>query len=85
MAEGGLRGPLASLMFFTTRLTTDETLENVAGVGKPPWTWPARVILPGMLHKAVYAFATGAVSDALATTPPSLAERTGGHGSGGTF
>ena len=85
MAEGGMRGPLASMMFFATRLTTDETMENVAGVGKPPWAWPARDIVPGMLHKAVYAFATGAVSDALASTPPPLAERTGGHGRGGSF
>jgi hypothetical protein len=85
MAEGGMRGPLASLMFFATRLTTDETMENVAGVGKPPWSWPAHIVLPGIMHKAVYAFATGAVADKLASTPPPLAERTGGHGPGGSF
>jgi hypothetical protein len=38
MAEGGMRGPLASTLFLTTRVTTDETMENVAGVGKPPWS-----------------------------------------------
>ena len=85
MAEGGMRGPLASTMFFATRLTTDETLENVAGTGKPPWSWPAKVLAPGMLHKAVYAFTTGVVADALATTPPPLARREGGHGRGGSF
>ena len=85
MAEGGLRGPLASSMFFVSRLTTDETMENVAGVGKPPWSWPAKMAVPDMLHKAVYAFATGAVADALASTPPPLAERSGGHGPSGSF
>lgn len=85
MAEGGMRGPLSSLLFFATRFTTDETLENVAGTGKPPWSWPAKVVLPGMVHKAVYAFVTGAVADALASTPPPLAERAGGHGRSGSF
>ena len=85
MSEGGMRGPLASLMFFATRFTTDETMENVAGTGKPPWAWPTREVAPGMLHKAVYAFTTGAVADALATTPPPLAKRGGGHGARGSF
>lgn len=85
MAEGGMRGPLSSSMFFATRLSTDETMENVAGTGKPPWSWPPRDIVPGMFHKAVYAFATGAVADRLASTPPPLARRGGGHGAGGSF
>ncbi len=79
-----MRGPLASGMFFVTRLTTDETMENVAGVGKPPWSWPAKIVLPGLVHKAVYAFATGAVADALASTSPPLAQATGGHGPSGS-
>ena len=85
MAEGGMRGPLASGMFFVTRMTTDETIENVTGVGKPPWAWPPKLAAIDALHKAVYAFATGAVADALATTPPPLAQRTGGHGSGVSY
>ena len=40
MAEGGLRGPLASLMFTTLRFSNDQTLENYTGSGAPPWTWP---------------------------------------------
>jgi hypothetical protein len=80
MAEGGMRGPLASAMFFVTRMTTDETAENVAGVGKPPWSWRAALASVDVLHKAVYAFVTGAVADALAATPPPLAHRSGGHG-----
>jgi hypothetical protein len=85
MAEGGMRGPLASGMFFVTRLTTDETMENVTGVGKPPWAWPPKLAAIDNLHKAVYAFATGAVADRLASTPPPLARRGGGHGASGTF
>jgi hypothetical protein len=85
MAEAGMRGPLASSMFFVTRLTTDETMENAAGVGKPPWSWGPKLGAIDMLHKAVYAFATGAVADKLATTPPPLARREGGHGPSGSF
>lgn len=85
MAEGGMRGPLASTMFFVTRLTTDETMENVTGVGKPPWSWGAKLGAIDNLHKAVYAFTTGAVADKLASTPPPLARREGGHGRNGSF
>jgi hypothetical protein len=85
MAEGGMRGPLASTMFFVTRMTTDETMENVTGVGKPPWSWGKELGAIDILHKGVYAFATGAVADALANTPPPLATPTGGHGPGGSF
>jgi hypothetical protein len=85
MAEGGMRGPLANTMFWVTRLTTDETMEVVSGVGKPPWSWPARLATVDVFHKGVYAFATGMVADRLATTPPPLAERGGGHGPRGSF
>ncbi len=85
MAEGGMRGPLASTMFFVTRLTTDETMENVTGVGKPPWSWGTKLGAVDLGHKAVYAFVTGAVADRLAKTPPPLARRSGGHGPSGSF
>ena len=85
MAEGGMRGPLASSLFLATRVTTDETMENVAGVGKPPWSWRSGLATIDVLHKAVYAFATGLVADRLATTPPPLARRSGGHGPSGSF
>jgi hypothetical protein len=83
MAEGGMRGPLASTMFFMARMATDETAENVTGVGKPPWSWRTALATVDVLHKAVYSFATGAVADKLASTPPPLAQRTGGHGYAG--
>ncbi len=85
MAEGGMRGPLANAMFWVTRLTTDETMENVSGVGKPPWSWGPKMGAIDLFHKGVYAFATGMVADRLATTPPPLAERSGGHGPRGSF
>ena len=85
MAEGGMRGPLASGIFLVFRIATDETMENVTGVGKPPWSWKKGLATIDVLHKAVYAFATGLVADQLASTPPPLAKRSGGHGRGGSF
>ncbi|WP_378730706.1 hypothetical protein [Nocardia brasiliensis] len=66
MAEVGLRGPWASAKFTVVRLTNDQILENATGVGAPPQTWPRQELILDVLHKAVYAFATGAIADALA-------------------
>ncbi|MEU5362410.1 hypothetical protein ABZ354_02690 [Streptomyces sp. NPDC005925] len=67
MAQSGLRGPIASTQFTIVRLTNDQILENATGVGAPPTTWPRRELVVDLLHKAVYAFTTGAVADALAS------------------
>lgn len=74
MAEGGLRGPRASAMFTVIRLANDQTLENITGQGAPPWTWPRDELFIDVLHKSVYAFATGAIADALAEDPPAWVE-----------
>ena len=66
MAEAGLRGPWSSAMFTVVRLTNDQTLENATGIGAPPWTWPRKELAVDLIHKAVYAFATGVVADRLA-------------------
>ncbi|MFB8246983.1 hypothetical protein ACFC5X_18325 [Streptomyces sp. NPDC055952] len=66
MAQAGLRGPVASAKFTVVRLTNDQILENATGVGAPPQTWPRKELAVDVLHKAVYAFVTGAVADALA-------------------
>ena len=66
MAQVGLRGPVASAKFTVLRLTTDQILENGTGVGAPPQTWPRQELAIDLLHKTVYAFATGLVADALA-------------------
>ncbi|MFD4986714.1 hypothetical protein [Streptomyces sp. NPDC058374] len=66
MAQAGLRGPAASAKFAVVRLTNDQILENATGVGAPPSTWPRQELAVDLLHKAVYAFVTGVVADALA-------------------
>ncbi|MBM7172341.1 hypothetical protein JQK87_28910 [Streptomyces sp. G44] len=66
MAHAGLRGPVSSAQFAVVRLTNDQILENATGVGAPPQTWPRKELVVDLLHKTVYAFATGAVADALA-------------------
>jgi hypothetical protein len=66
MANSGLRGPWASAMFTVVRLTSDQILENATGAGAPPWTWPRKELVVDVLHKAVYAYTTGAVADRLA-------------------
>ena len=66
MANSGLRGPWSSAMFTVVRLTSDQILENATGAGAPPWTWPRRELVVAVLHKTVYAYATGAVADLLA-------------------
>jgi hypothetical protein len=70
MAERGIRGPFASFVFTGLRLAVDQTLENALKVGTPPWTWPAKEQLIDILHKGVYATATGLVADALLERPP---------------
>jgi hypothetical protein len=66
MAPAGLRGPWSSAKFAVVRLTNDQILENATGVGAPPPTWPRQELVVDLVHKTVYAFATGAVADALA-------------------
>lgn len=70
MAEHGMRGPVGSFLFLNLRLLNDQTLENATGVGAPPWTWPRDEQVIDLLHKAVYAFATGATADQLIAGPP---------------
>ena len=74
MAERGLRGPVGSFGFMNLRLLNDQTLENATGVGAPPWTWPVDEQAIDLLHKAIYAFATGAVADRLVAGPAGVTE-----------
>jgi hypothetical protein len=71
----GLRGPNASLAHTVVRLATDQTLENATGVGAPPHSWPVGERAVDVLHKAVYSFATGALTDRLIA--PALERRAG--------
>jgi hypothetical protein len=68
MAERGVRGPVGSFLFLNLRLLNDQALENATGVGAPPWTWPIDEQAVDLMHKAIYAYAAGAVADRL--VPP---------------
>ncbi len=72
MAERGFRGPVGSFLFMNLRLLNDQTLENATGVGAPPWTWPTDEQAIDLLHKAIYAFATGATADKLVAGPANI-------------
>ncbi len=71
MAARGLRGPVGSFLFMNLRLLNDQTLENTTGVGALPWTWPVDEQVIDLLHKAIYAFVTGAAADRLIAGPDS--------------
>ena len=71
----GLRGPRASAAHTVVRLAFDQTLENATGIGAPPRTWPAQESAVDVLHKAVYSFATGLLTDRF--LPPVLEQRRG--------
>ena len=75
MAAANLRGPRASLMHTNLRLSWDQTLENLTGVGAPPWTWPRDELVIDVAHKAVFSLATGAVADALVEPLPGSSAR----------
>ena len=75
MSAANLRGPFASLMHTNLRLTFDQLLENATGVGAPPWTWPRDELVIDVSHKAVYAFVTGALADALVAPSPGSSAR----------
>ncbi len=62
-AAVGLRGPRAHLAHTVTRLSFDQTVENVTGVGAPPRTWPPREELVDVTHKAVYSLVTGLLAE----------------------
>lgn len=69
MARQGVRGPVGSFLYLNLRLLNDQTFENATGVGAPPWTWPDDEQVIDLVHKAVYAFVTGAVADRLVPDP----------------
>jgi hypothetical protein len=65
MSAANLRGPWAATLHTPLRLSWDQIMENVTGVGAPPWTWPRHELVIDVGHKAVFSLATGAVADAL--------------------
>jgi len=79
MAQQGIRGPVGSFLHMNLRLLNDQALENATGVGAPPWTWPADEQVVDLLHKAIYAYATGAAADWLVNEPEGEKAVKGGH------
>jgi hypothetical protein len=69
MAHSGFRGFKSSLAFVLLRLLTDQSLESSVGVSDSPTNWPRDILTIDVLHKGVYAFATGATVDALLARP----------------
>jgi hypothetical protein len=74
-AAVGLRGPRAHLAHTVVRLSFDQTMENVTGVGAPPHTWPMREQVIDMGHKALFSLVTGLVAERL--VGPTLQSRRG--------
>lgn len=74
-AAVGLRGGRANLAHTVVRLTFDQTLENVTGVGAPPRTWPVHEQAIDFIHKTVYSVTTGVLADRLVA--PQLESRRG--------
>ncbi|MGF9764798.1 hypothetical protein AAII07_57985 [Microvirga sp. 0TCS3.31] len=79
MAQHGFRGPVGSFLYLNLRLLNDQTLENATGVGAPPWTWPVDEQVIDLLHKAIYAYATGAAADRLVKGPQGQTRRKSSH------
>jgi hypothetical protein len=75
MSAANLRGPYASLMHSPVRLSTDQVLENLTGVGAPPWTWPRDELAIDLAHKTVYSLVTGVLADALVSPLPTSSGR----------
>jgi hypothetical protein len=80
MSAANLRGPQAAALHAPLRLAWDQTLENLTGVGAPPWTWPRDELLIDVAHKTVFSLATGAVADAVIDPLPTSSARRRGLG-----
>lgn len=70
----GIRGAQATATHTVVRLAFDQTLENLSGSGAPPATWPTSERVLDVAHKAVYAVATGWVTDSW-ISPAARSER----------
>ena len=80
MSYANLRGPIASLMHGNIRLSFDQTLENLTGVGGPPWTQPRDELAIDLVEKAFFALVTGALTDALIEPAPTSTANKPGMG-----
>lgn len=65
MSYYGIIGPVASMLFLPIRMAADQIVENAAGTSDLPWTWPINEQVIDMVHKGVYAFVAGYITDKL--------------------
>ncbi len=56
----GLRGSAATATHFTTLWSGDAALYAALGIAAPPWRWTRQELITDLLHKGIYAVATGA-------------------------
>ena len=63
---GGVRGTAATAAHFALFWGSDAMLYRALGVADVPWRWSGDELASDVLHKGVYAVATGAVYEALA-------------------
>ncbi|KAH7045119.1 hypothetical protein B0J12DRAFT_151268 [Macrophomina phaseolina] len=63
MSYYGVIGPIASLMFLPLRIAVDQVFEIGAGASALPWTWPINEQWVDVVHKAVFAFGVGYLTD----------------------
>ena len=66
VARAGLRGPSAAAAHFALLWGGDAALYRALGLADVPWRWERRELATDLLHKGVYAAATGAAYSALA-------------------
>ncbi len=65
---GGLRGPAASAVHSALLWAGDAALYRVLGIADVPWRWSLGEFGTDVLHKGVYAVATGLTFDALTSS-----------------
>ena len=66
LGRTGLRGPGAAAAHFALMWSGDVMLYKTLGIAPWPWQWTAAELAPDVLHKGIYAAATGAAYDRLA-------------------
>ncbi|KAF1811975.1 hypothetical protein P152DRAFT_398180 [Eremomyces bilateralis CBS 781.70] len=63
MSYYGIIGPVTSYFFGGVRLVGDQIVENAAGASAAPWKWPIQEQTVDLVHKTVYAFVVGYLTD----------------------
>lgn len=65
IGRAGLEGPAAAATHFVLMWSGDVMLYKLLGIAEWPWRWSLEELAPDVLHKGIYAGATGAAYDRL--------------------